>query len=302
MKVNKVDFFVIGVARGGTTSLYHYLQQHPGVFLPKVKECNFFADVESLDKEVYSRPKPGKEYHMKIIRSKQVYDALFAEAQPGQLKGEISPAYIWDTTSAKRIREHNRDAKIIVSLRNPIQRAYSHYLMHFQTGYDRSKTFEEAITAPKKEIWGGGNQYLEMGLYHDQLKAYYDLFDPTNIKVIISEEWTKNNGEALNDIYDFLGLEPFTNPDLEESHNVSVQLKNKGLLDLLRTETIKKSIGKVLPERTKEKLKERVFYKESEKKPLDEATYDSLKGYFLEDIKKSEKLIGRDLGKTWDIE
>lgn len=302
MKANKVDFFVIGVARGGTTSLYHYLQQHPGIFLPKVKECNFFSSVESLDKEVYANPKPGKEYHMRIIRSKEVYDALFTEAQPGQLKGEISPAYIWDPTSAKRIYEHNKNAKIIVSLRNPIERAYSHYLMHYHTGYERSPSFEEALEASRKEIWGGGNQYLEMGLYHDQLKAYYELFDPERIKVIISEEWTKKNGDALNDIYQFLGLDAVTNTDLEESHNASVQLKNKGLLDFLRTETIKKSINRVLPEKAKEKIKEHIFYKESEKRSLDKTTYDSLKEYFTEDLRKTEKLIGKDLGKIWDIE
>ena len=68
MKATPVDFFVIGVARGGTTSLYNYLQQHTEVFLPCVKECNYFSEVESLDKEVYLDPEAGKEYHMKIIQ------------------------------------------------------------------------------------------------------------------------------------------------------------------------------------------------------------------------------------------
>ena len=78
-----IDFFVIGVARGGTTSLYNYLQQHPNIFLPKVKECNFFSTVESLDKEVYLDPEDGKEYHMKIIQTKEVYNQLFSDAKKG---------------------------------------------------------------------------------------------------------------------------------------------------------------------------------------------------------------------------
>jgi uncharacterized protein YfkK (UPF0435 family) len=301
MKALKVDFFVIGAARGGTTSLYHYLQQHPDIFLPKVKECNFFSKVESLDSEVYLPPKPGKEYHMKIIRSKEVYNSLFSEAREGQLKGEISPAYLWDPVSAARIHEHNRDAKIIVSLRNPIDRAYSHYLMHYHTGYDKAETFEEALKAPRHEIWGGGNLYLEMGRYYSQLKPYYERFDPQNIKVIISEEWTRNNGEALDDIYNFLGLESFSAAEMEASHNASVQLKNKGLLDFLRSETIKKSINRVLPQKAKDKIKERIFYKEMEKEPLNSATYETLKEYFAADVRKTEELTGKDLSKIWKI-
>ncbi|MEM7186779.1 MAG: sulfotransferase, partial [Bacteroidota bacterium] len=263
MSALKVDFFVIGVARGGTTSLYHYLQQHPDIFLPKVKECNFFSEVESMDESVYEDPKPGKEYHMKIIRSPKVYQSLYSEARLDQLKGEISPAYVWDAGSAQKILQHNPEARLIVSLRNPIERAFSHYLMHFQTGYEKAPTFEEALKAPKREIWGGGNQYLEMGLYFEQLKAYFDLFPPEHIKVLVSEEWTRNNGEALNEIYGFLGLGAISHQDLEATHNASVQLKNKGLLDLLRSQKIKRSINKVLPQKTKEKLMEQLFHKEA---------------------------------------
>jgi len=301
MKAVTIDFFVIGVARGGTTSLYHYLQQHPQLFLPKVKECNYFTNAESLDKEVYNPPIAGEEYHMKIIRSKEVYNQLFQEATQDQIKGEVSPAYLWDPTSAKRIYDHNPNAKIIVSLRDPIQRAYSHYLMHYHTGYDKAASFEAALEAPKKEIWGGGNMYLEMGLYYSQLKPYFDLFDPKNIKVVVSEEWTKENGEALNDIYRFLNVDAFSNCESEETFNASVQVKNKGLLDFLRSEKIKRSLNRILPKKTKEKLMEHIFYKESEKQPLDQNTRENLKEYFMEDVSRTGDLIGRDLGQLWEI-
>jgi sulfotransferase family protein len=296
-----VDFFVIGVARGGTTSLYNYLQQHPDIFLPKVKECNFFSDVESLDKEVYRDPEEGKDYHMKIIQTEKGYKQLFSKAKNGQLKGEVSPSYMWDKESAKRIYDHNKEAKLIVSLRNPVDRAYSHYLMHYHTGYEKAQSFEQALKAPRKTIWGGGNMYLEMGLYYPQLKAYYDLFDKHNILVMVSEVWTRNNGKALNEVYEFLGIEPFSDYDVEEVFNVSKQLKNKGLLDFLRSDKIKRSLKKVLPEKTKEKIKEQLFYKEAEKQQLDNNIYDSLKEYYREDIKNTEALIGINLTQKWDI-
>ena len=297
-----VDFFVIGVARGGTTSLYNYLQQHPGIFLPKVKECNFFSDVESLDKEVYLDPEEGKDYHMKIIQTEKGYRQLFLKAKNDQLKGEVSPSYMWDKESAKRIYDHNKEAKLIVSLRNPIDRAYSHYLMNYHTGYEKAQSFEEALKAPIKTIWGGGNMYREMGLYYSQLKAYYDLFDKHNILVMVSEVWTGKNGKALNEVYEFLGIQPFSDYDAEEVFNVSKQLKNKGLLDFLRSDKIKRSLKKVLPEKTKEKIKEQLFYKEAEKRQLDNNIYDSLKEYYREDIKKTEALIGINLTQKWDIE
>ena len=302
MKAITVEFFVIGVARGGTTSLYNYLQQHPDIFLPKVKECNYFSEVESFDKEVYFPPEEGKEYHMKIIQSDTVYSNLFSEARPGQLKGEVSPSYMWDTNSAKRIYEHNKDAKVIVSLRNPMERAHSHYMMHYHTGYDKAPSFEDALKAKKNDIWGGGNLYLEMGLYYEQLKAYYDLFDKSNIKIIISEDWTKQNGKALKDIYAFLGLEACDDYQEEAAFNTAKQLKNKGLLDFLRSERIKRSLKWFLPEKTKDKIKEQLFYKEAEKQALDANTYNSLKEYYKEDIKKTGALIGIDLTRKWDME
>ncbi|MBL4663061.1 MAG: sulfotransferase [Flavobacteriaceae bacterium] len=221
MKATPIDFFVIGVARGGTTSLYNYLQQHPDIFLPEVKECNYFSEVESLDKEVYLKPDAGKEYHMKIIQSSDVYDELYEEAKEKQMKGEVSPSYLWDETTAQRIYDYNKGAKFIVTLRNPIERAHSHYLMHYHTGYDKAASFEKSLESERNSIWGGGNMYLEMGLYHSQLKAYFDLFNKDQIKIVITEEWTRNSCESMEDIFDFLGVAPFKGSLYEETFNAS---------------------------------------------------------------------------------
>lgn len=300
MKASPVDFFVIGVARGGTTSLYNYLQQHPEVFLPAVKECNYFSEVESLDKEVYLNPEKGKEYHMKIIQSEAVYNNLFVEASAFQKKGEVSPSYLWDTTTAKRIYDYNKDAKLIVTLRNPIERAYSHYLMHYHTGYDKAGSFEESLNSERKRIWGGGNMYLEMGLYSSQLKAYFDLFDRDQIKVIITEEWTQDTPKYMDEIFRFLEVSSFDGDLTKEAFNVSKQVKNKGLLDVLRSEKIKKSLNKILPEKAREKIKEQLFYKEASKQEIDPQTYTRLKDYFQEDIKQTEELLGIELSKKWN--
>ena len=302
MKQLKVDFFVLGVARGGTTSLYNYMQQHPAIFLPKVKECNFFSEVNSLDKEVYLDPDPGKEYHMKIIKDAAIYKNLFEDATPDQIKGEVSPSYLWDRNTAKRIHDHNPNAKLLISLRNPIERAFSHYQMHYQTGHEKEDSFEAAIKAPKNAIWGGGNMYLEMSLYYEQLTPYFELFDRKNIMVLVSEEWTARNGEALNEIYDFLGLEPFYDYETDVPFNAARELKNKGLLAFLRLDKVKRPIKWLLPESAKDKLKDRLFYKEGEKQCINPETYRSLEDYFREDVYKTGELTGIDLHRIWEFE
>ena len=299
MKLEVIDFFVIGAARAGTTTLYNYLSQHPDIFLPNVKECNYFSDVESIDSEVYKEPNYEKKYHMKIINSKKIYNNLFSKAQKNQIKGDVSPSYLWDLNTAEKIYDSNKDAKIIVSLRNPIERAYSHYLMHFNTGYEKEKSFEKALLADKNPIWGGGNMYLEMSKYFNQLKVYYNTFNSENIKVIVYEDWTQNKEAHLNELYSFLELKTFSDYTLKESFNKTQSIKNKKALDLLRQEKIKTSLRKILSEEMTEKIKKRFFYKEADKPVLSKTTVKKLRDYFADDIKKTEALIAQPLTKKW---
>lgn len=301
MSKGKVVFFVVGAARSGTTSLYKYLSMHPDVFLPKVKECNFFSDVDSLDQEVYKRPKKGKQYHMKIISSPEVYSSLFLEAKRSHIKGEVSPSYLWDKKTAQRIHKYNPNAKIIISLRNPIHRAYSHYLMHLSTGYEKQATFEEAISAKKIKIWGGGNLYLEMGLYYDQVKPYFDLFKKDQIKIIVYEEWIKDIEKNMNDIGSLLGLKPFYDYDLTTKHNETIHLKNGNVINFLRQKKIKSTLNRILSENFKEKVKRNFFGNTAIKRNISPATYNRLKEYYKEDVAKLEVMIEKELSQKWKL-
>lgn len=143
--------------------------------------------------------------------------------------------------------------------------------------------------------------YLEMGLYYSQLKAYFDLFNRDQIKVIVTEEWTRNSAQSMDQIFNFLGVASYDGDLTRETFNASKQIKNKGLLDVLRSEKIKKSLSKILPEKTREKIKEQLFYKEASKQEIDSETYNRLKDYFKEDIKQTETLIGMELSKKWNL-
>ena len=225
MKNFKVDFFVVGAARSGTTSLYNYLKQHPDLFLPNIKELNHFSKVESNQPQDYQRPKKEILYHTKIISSPEVYQDLYEEATAQQRKGDISPSYLWESNTAQRIFDHNPEAKIIVTLRNPVERAFSHYVMNLSVGYDTEPSFERAIQAKEKRIWGGGNLYLEWSRYYQSLKSYYNLFPAEQIKVLIFEDWTSRKQESLEKLFHFLEVDPLHEIDLSDQFNQKVGYK-----------------------------------------------------------------------------
>lgn len=299
MKNVKVDFFVIGAARSGTTSLYNYLIQHPRVFLPNIKELNYFSKVESNQYQDYKKPNKKVHYHTKIIQSEKLYHQLFAEAKSDQLKGDISPSYIWAPDTAKRIFEHNPNARIIVSLRNPVERAYSHYVMNVSVGYDTNQTFEHALNATKQRVWGGGNLYLEWSSYFEGLKSYFELFKRENIKVLVFEDWVKEKEENLKEIFNFLNIEADVNIRLEEQFNQKVGYKNIKTLNFLRSKYIRTWVDAVLPQKAKEVLKGALFQKEEVQNRVDPVLMEQLKDHFREEVKQLESLTELPLIEKW---
>ncbi len=299
MEAFKVDFFVIGAARSGTTSLYNYLNQHPELFLPKIKELNHFSKVTSNQPQDYKKPKKGVEYHTKIVNSFEVYKKVFKDAEKEQKKGDISPSYLWGTETAERIYKHNPEAKIIVTLRNPIQRAFSHYLMNVSVGYDTQPNFDEALKATKENVWGGGNLYLEWSRYYEALKSYFDLFPREQIKILVFEEWTSNKKQTLEGVFKFLGVNEAQEIDFSDRHNRKVGYKNIKALNFLRNNVIRSMVDSVLPQRMKEALKDSIFQKHELEASLNKELEIKLRDQFQEEVKQLETLTGIPFKELW---
>jgi hypothetical protein len=301
MNNDKVNFFVVGAARSGTTSLYNYLSVCPNVYLPLVKECNYFSRVESLDPEVYKKPVEGKKYHMKIIKKYSDYESLYINARPNDLKGDVSPSYLWDYETAQRIYDYNPHSKIIITLRNPIERAFSHYKMHFNTGYEKNSTFEQAISSKKNMIWGGGNMYLEMGLYYNQVKSYLDIFKKTNVLILIYENWITDINKTMNKIGEFLGTEFYHDFDLYIRHNENKQLKNVHFINFFRQQPFKSRLKKIMPDALINNLKHTLYSESKIKTKINLETFIQLKPYYQGDVKKLEELIVENLSEKWEL-
>ncbi len=205
------DFFVIGVVRSGTTSLFHYMSQHPCIESSAYDEIGYFDDNFHLGLSWYKSLFPTKFTKNKIKNKHGKF-----------LTYDVTPFYIYNPLVAKRILESFPNAKIISNLRNPIDRAYSNYIIAFQEG-DTTKTFEEVIHIAMDELKKNksklnDNAYLvnvhyenilARGFYADQLKIWYEFFPKDQLLMVSSEDLANNTNNSLNKIFNFLDLSDF---------------------------------------------------------------------------------------------
>ncbi len=204
--MRKPNFLIIGAQRCGTTSLRNYLRQHPQIEMSGRKELHYF----------------NREYGRGFVWYKRHF------VSRGFAVGEATPYYIFHPQIPSRVKAELSDAKIIVLLRNPVDRAYSHY-NHEIYGFKRpieKESFEKALflegmrTADDFEKTALGREsvypyslnhftYKRRGLYVEQLERWFKLFEKENILVIQTEYMKKHRDETLNRVFDFLGASPF---------------------------------------------------------------------------------------------
>ncbi|MEZ5811111.1 MAG: sulfotransferase domain-containing protein [Rhizobiaceae bacterium] len=198
----RLSFLIAGVQKGGTTALYQFLREHRQLFLPKRKELHFFDD-ETID---WSRPDYERLYH-----------SHFAEAGPVQKCGEATPIYSYWPPSMERIRAYNPDIKIVISLRDPRDRAYSHWRMEKARNVE-TLSFSEAIRQGRRRVGAGSEirgyhrdfSYVERGLYVEQLNRIFLLFPGKNVLLLDQRDLKSKHREVLDGICDFIGVERFT--------------------------------------------------------------------------------------------
>ncbi|MBU1156276.1 MAG: sulfotransferase domain-containing protein [Proteobacteria bacterium] len=204
------SFLVIGAQRSGTTSLFQVLRRHPQVFIPDVKEVNFF-----FHDNHYRR---GVEY----------YQSVFADAAPSSLAvGEASPGYICKPGVAGRIHELLPSVKLVAVLRNPVDRAYSQYWDN-RRFLAEPLSFEQAIdVALTPEYRHGERGYFSRGAYIDQIESYLELFKREQMLVLIFEDLKKDPEAVFSRCFEFLGVDPaFRCPEMTKASNSSMVWDN----------------------------------------------------------------------------
>ncbi|PLS87415.1 MAG: sulfotransferase [Actinobacteria bacterium] len=291
------NFLVIGAAKAGTTSLYHYLNQHPEVFMSPVKEPKFFA----LEGEKPDFRGPGdREAWREAISSLDAYQALFEGVTDEKVVGEASPLYLYSEKAPARIKHHVPEARLIAVLRDPVERAYSQFLHKVRDGKEPLADFARAIEAEEgrvKENWAYGWHYKRRGFYYRQLSRYYAMFGPEQIRVYLYEDLKGDPAGLLRDVYGFLGVDDSFVPDMSLKHNVSGIPKNRLVHSLLRGRNpVKAALKPFLPRRLRKRLLVNLQGRNLTEPPgVAPAVRRALIEEYREDVSKLQGLIGRDL-------
>lgn len=193
----RVDFIVIGVQKAGTTALFEHLSDDPQIALSRVKEVHFFDD-EARD---WARPDYG-DYHAQF------------PPDDGRVRGEATPIYAYWPNSLERIAAYNPAARLILMLRDPVQRAWSHWRMEYARGVE-TQPFAWCIRGGRRRLfdaepWGHHREfsYVERGFYGEQVERLFSLFPREQVLILQADDLRSDPGPVLEATNRFLGLAP----------------------------------------------------------------------------------------------
>lgn len=294
------NFLIIGAPKCGTTSLYHYLDQHPQIYMSPIKEPMFFV----LEGKSHELP-PGleKDGKKRPVYDLEAYQSLFTNVVDEIAIGEASIQYLYSSKAPDRIKHHIPDALLIAVLRDPAERAYSSYLMSVRRGFE-TLGFSEAIQAelqqPESGLkWWEKRRNLEVGFYHRHLQEYYRRFHTEQIGIYFYHDLKTDPRQVMKNIFRFLGVDISFSPDLGVQHLVSGIPKNA--LSRLLSRTIEKMpikglLKSMIPARAGHRLiyavESRIMVKPP---PLEPEIRADLIEIFKEDVLKLEDLLQCDL-------
>ncbi len=235
MSARMPTFLVVGAGRSGTTSCYFYLKAHPEIFMSPIKEPRFFAYDGSLPK--YNGPDTSAWVRNSVLEL-GAYQRLFDGVTDERAIGEASIQYLSYPGAPERIRAHIPEARIIALLRDPADRAYSHFLFLTRDRFEPEHDFVAALDAEPGRIrdgWHPGFHYATHGLYHRHLSRFYALFDREQIRAYLYEDLQRDAARVLRDMYGFVGTSPDFAPDLSRRYNPSGVPKSSLLFRFYRT-------------------------------------------------------------------
>jgi Sulfotransferase family len=284
------NFIVIGAAKAGTTALYWYLAEHPAVFMSPVKETNYFAyGLDPSGRLLYGDP----EVHRFPIRTLEEYENLFADTGGAVAVGEASPIYLECPHTASRIRELIPATRLICSLRHPVDRAYSDYQMHLlQTG----QRLDQARDLTPRARWAQPNsRWMQIGRYHDQLKRYFDLFPASQLHIFLFDDLRSEGLLTVQNVYRFLGVDPWFSPDFDAPHNVSGLPQSRVVEGLLTSRRIRSAVEPWIPKRAANWIRRLRMSNMRRPPQLPAEMRQELTGHFRDDIRRTSNLIGRSL-------
>jgi sulfotransferase family protein len=203
------DFFLIGAPKAGTTALHAALQRHPQLFLSRVKEPKFFLCDGRPPPRSRNRGPGDAHSAREWVWRRSDYEALFADAPAGLLRGESTPFYLYDRAAQRRIAAAVPGARLIAVLRDPVERAHSNWMHLRSDGLEPLRDFRAAWAAEDERVaagWAPFWHYRRLGLYGQQLEHLHTLFPAEQIHVLRYRDLVDAPQETLDAVCRFLGV------------------------------------------------------------------------------------------------
>lgn len=291
------NFIILGAPRTGTTSLYHYLRQHPQIYMSPVKEPQFFA-LGEMDLNCFRGPL-ADQMHKIVTSSRDDYFALFRDVGEQIAVGEASMTNLLPR-AAERIAEYLPDAKLIVILRQPAERAWSHFLHARWMGWEPLASFEDALQQEEERLrnhWTPFVRYKERGFYARLLQPYLRHFDRRHLRVYWYEAWRSKPDAVLYDLFDFLGVDANFQVNHARHYNVSRTAKSAQLHQLLHGQPVPLHwLHNLIPAAIRRRIKARLYhYNQNAPPPLQPEIRHRLTKEYREDIGQLAEILNVDL-------
>lgn len=290
------DFAVIGAMKSGTTSLYHYLDQHPEVCVTAREEPHFF----SYRGQTVAHEGPGDDWlNENAVTDRRAYRALFEQPQ-GRVTGDVSPLYLYTPDAAENFRALRPSVTLIVILRHPVDRAYSSFLHVRRDDREPLESFEEALAAEEERIarnWAPIWHLTRASMYGQQLERYQWFLERGQMHVVLFDDFKTETEEEVRRIYERIGVDPSFEPTLA-IHNASGIPYSQVAHDFLnRTHPVKEAVKPLIPESWRRALAHAVKTLNLQSSPsLDPSLRRRLTHQvFADDLRRLESLIDRDL-------
>ena len=278
--------FIVGAEKSGTTSLYTYLKDiSSDVFMSSEKGPRYF---HKHNVDVYlGRPETR-------ITSKSEYLKLFQNVKDEKIIVEASASYLRDPETPKLIHDIIPHAKIIIMLRDPVERAFSSYLMRRANGREK-RSFHEMIldSLAKREQTDEYNLSLDAGLYVKQVKRYIDTFGSEQVGIWIFEEFVKNPKKIVKNILEFLGMDFVPCKSIGKAYNTYGHPRGRLGQYIIENKKIRELSIKIIPQNIRWSLKQSILLKRDKKPDLTNEDRTILENFYRKDIKELEELLMR---------
>ena len=289
--------------KSGTTALYDLLDAHPEVYVSPVKEPNFFAFAgQDLDFQAPIDRRP-EGINNTSITDRGEYEALFADADPNQARGEASHTSLYWPDAAANVKRLVPEARLVVILRNPVERAYSEYMHFRRDGEEPIGDFAEALAAEEERIeqnWALG-RYVDRGMYDEQLKRYFDRFDRDQIRVFLHQDLVERPDELARALFEHVGVDPSVDVQRDRRVNKSGIPDNPVMHRVLTgLQPVKDVLAPVIPDAIVDwanLLKNRNL----EKPEMEPAVRRQLVKTFRPHVQRLATMLDRDLSHWLDM-